>query len=206
MDRFREFVFKSLWTTGATVWWSILNLTPAYSKEPFFFAGLGAFGRQLGSLSTQSTQEQSFLSSIAPILALHTQFSLGSNLSHYFISPSLAFTPLASKSSDGSYSISYFPISVRMLREFQSAEISAGVGYLISRISGAGGSSVQNNGTSTSTFIYPDQSTTTGLATLNLGGSFRFLNAKVGGEAWISGVLSQRRAVNLLVSVQYGFF
>lgn len=179
----------------------ILNPTSTHAANLYF--GPGIFIPYAGRLSNSSTGSPSIFSPILPDLVLTGQFS---SLWDFGISPVLGYTVFGHKSVDGGEKSTYLPFALRINKSFGLFDFRFGPGVLFYSISGAGGTSVQSNGSSTTTYALPSNSTTSRLLFFDMGTGINFDPFRVDLDGLISGTFSSRRAVSLMLTVSYGIF
>lgn len=201
------FVFCALWGVLSTL--PILfpisfnNAWADYGDSASkFFAGFGLYIPFSGRLAT-SDSGSSVIAPLLPELSLLGEFNTGWG---FGISPMISYTVLGHQSVDGGEKSRYLPISVRIDENFDPFDLRVGPGILFYSINGSGGTSVQSNGGSTTTFAFPSSSVTARLFFIDFGVGFNWGVLRFDLDGLASGIFSDKRALSLTTNLSYGFF
>jgi len=183
---------------------TLLVVQPAeahFGAEKTIYLGLGMISQDVGRETSSDTGTAGLFTANYTDVQLIGDFSF---LGAWHLSPMIAYTPLGNKSADTNEKSYLLPIAVRLKSSFGLFDVFAGPGLLIYSISGSGGTATLNNGTSTAVFGLPSTSASSKLLMLDVGVDRDIFNFKLAAEAMVTGLLSTRRAFNLMVSLSYG--
>ena len=169
--------------------------------EKTLYLGVGVISQNVGRLTASDTGSASLLTSNFTEIHLIADFDF---LGSWHLSPMVGYTPLGRKSADSNEKAYLLPIAVRLSNSLGLFNFFGGPGILIYKISGEGGTATLNNGTTTAVFGLPSESVSSKLLMLDLGIDRNFSNFKLAAETMLTGLLSSRRAFNLMLSISYG--
>lgn len=176
------------------------------SQPRKLFFGIGVIAHQPGKFAGDKTGSAKPLGVIYPTLQLSARLPTdwGSMPGALLVSPSLAFTPFAKEAPDkGSSSMIILP-SARVSRRFGNGDAGLGLGMLLYRISGGGGTITERNGVSERKFALPSGSTLSMTFMLDVGGGYQIGSFRFDGGFGFTGLLSSRRAMEIIAGVSYG--
>ena len=123
------------------------------------------------------------------------------------MSPRLLYTPIGQEAPEGGSTSRILMLSLPATYTFSEAlKGSFGLGYMIRTIKGSGGTIEVNNGLGTSTFLLPGQSRSSKNFLLEAGVSYDVGRFFVNLEGLLAGVLTERRSVSFLFSLNYKLF
>jgi len=175
------------------------------SSGKTLYVGTGVFLQNM--LTTTATPESS--ANVVGQMNL-PQVSLMADFrgsSGFGLAPSVALTPVAMSGGNGvkkSMLLASLPLAWSM---GQTASFKFGPGLLQYSVSGDGGTTELNNGTGTSTFYLPGSTKTSKIFVLNVGMGFDlFRNLRFDFDAVVPGILSSKRALNLMATAQLGIW
>jgi hypothetical protein len=172
-----------------------------------FFVGAGVLSHQPGRMSGSRTGAASSLGLVMPTLGLQLRMTedwlFGPESVDFSLS--LSGTPIPHSSSDGSSSTHLVSPLARLTRRLGSWDAGLGLGLMFYRVSGSGGISSQRNGSSSQDFVLPGSSSLAIYGLVDLAAGVSFWKLRADADVLLSGLLSARRSVDLLVGVSYGF-
>jgi hypothetical protein len=175
------------------------------SPSSTLYVGTGVFLQNM--LTTTTTPESS-----ANVLGQVNlpQVSLMADLrgfSRFGLAPSVALTPVALTGGNGvkkSIFLASLPLAWTV---GQSASFKFGPGLLQYSVRGDGGTTELNNGTGTSTFYLPGSTKSSKVFVLNVGMGFDlFRKFRFDLDAVVPGIMSSKRALNLMATAQLGIW
>ncbi len=169
--------------------------------EKKIYLGVGVISQNVGRLTSSDTGSASLFTSNFTEIHLVADFDF---LGSWHLSPMVGYTPLGLKSADTNEKSYLLPIAVRLSNSLGLFNVFAGPGILIYKISGSGGTATLNNGTTTAVFGLPSETVSSKLFMLDFGIDRNFSNFKLAAETMLTGLLTSRRAFNLMLSISYG--
>ncbi len=182
---------------------STVQPAQANQAETQFTAGLGFLTQNMGR-TTRS--DEASVSTFGPTLLTITaggQFYFG----EWGFAPLLAIAPLGRTTEDNAAKVTAFSLSLPVYKIFdQKYEAKLGPGWLLQIMSGKGGTTDLNNGTSTQTFYRPSTTVVSGLIYIDAGFGMVIVDKlRLDADLWITGLLSGRRAVSFFAALSWGF-
>ena len=193
-----------------------LLTTPAFAQFGFsssggipnsLHAGLGLLDYEPGvAVSSATDGTKPLFSQIYPTLALKGYYNV---YEAWSVSPELNLPIIGKKTPEGKEKTSASSFSLRFCRPilFEGFNLHVGPGLTAYQIKGDGGTQVQSNGSSTSTFGIPGDSRTSVLEHLDIGAGYQIDDYRVELSVFVTQILSsQKRAYNPLLTVSKGVF
>lgn len=166
--------------------------------------GLGYFSENsFGKITQSETGAVGQLGTITYPLLVKYDYKFGSGS---VFSPTLTYTLFNRKSADNSAEVNLIHLMLPYGRNFEFApawDWSVGPGILNRTIKGAGGLKELNNGGSTSVFALPGRTVTERTITFNAGFSYNIDSSRFAFDLITEGVLTKKRAYNLMLSYAY---
>lgn len=180
----------------------LLNSTQ--SARSLFF-GMGLLTYRFGELSEDPTGARSMISAIYPEISLGGRFYLSE---HWRLAPRVHYTFPGRSIVDDTATASIIYFSIPFIKDFYTLDLKFGMGLLLYRISGEGGTVELNNGNSTSTFGKPGLSSTSNLFTLEIGvGRLIYEQLRFDMDLFATTpVDASRRSLGMRAGVSYGIF
>jgi hypothetical protein len=162
---------------------------------------VGLISQDAGRFSSATSGATSLTSALFPELSLQGEFQIPLGL---YFSPFISYTPLPHKAADGGTSTTLLNVALRVEKKLGPALLRIGPGGLLYTISGSGGTTTLNNGTSTTVFALPDTTASSISYFLDVGAGATYSRFRLDLDAFLLDLASNRRAVNLLLGVSFG--
>ena len=196
-------ILDSLVLFWGALFWALLGVgaQAVLAEEPSVYVGAGVVSQYAGRLANQTSGTTSLTSAIFPELSVQGEFHF---LGSLVFSPFVSYTPLGHQAPDEGSTSTLLNLALRVEKSFGSLNLRLGPSLLVYRISGTGGTIQLNNGTGTSTFGLPDDSSTSSTYGVDAGLGVTYDRFRLDADALISDPASSRRAVSLLVGLSYG--
>lgn len=159
--------------------------------------GVGAVAQNMMKVSTSAKAERGLTGA-----TYLPELSIGWHLGSWY--PSIGYTLIAKKSPEGGQKKTLITLAFP-LTFGADVEWKLGPALQIYRIKGSGGTSEQNNGSSTATFYLPNGSKSSRTLYLDLGAGFTAKNLRFDLDFFTTGILSQRFSVTGIARFSYVF-
>lgn len=166
------------------------------------YLGAGVLSQNAGQLTNNSSGTSSLFTALYTQATLTAGFQLFSTLR---LEPNISYTPLGIGGSEGGSRSTVLSFGTNLAWKPTFFEIKLGPGLMFYQIGGSGGTSVQNNGSSTSTFALPNTTSVAKLFYVNAGIGFFVGSFRLDLDSWVINLLSSRRAINLVATLSFGF-
>lgn len=134
--------------------------------------GVGVFVPYSGKVTRFESGDVTFADQVLPTVGLEYR-QRWERLPGFTLQPQIWVTPLGNALKDGAGTSRWMSASLLVGKQEKSAEFRAGGGWLLQWIHGSGGESVQQNGSSTSTYALPDRNVIVRMLTLQAGLSYQ---------------------------------
>lgn len=187
---------------------SLLSVTQGFERKSLS-VGLGYYSENfLFKTADSDTGTTGLLGEASYPLVLKYDMVLKGN---WFIAPQLSYTLLPRKTNGSTADVTNAHLIFQFGKNFSMNrnnvwDWSFGPGYLYQSIKGKGGTMVLNNGTGTSTFAVPGNTSTIQKVTINGGVSYSFLNYRVGFDLFFLNFFSNtKRSQNFMINFTYQF-
>ncbi|PIS10767.1 MAG: hypothetical protein COT73_07580 [Bdellovibrio sp. CG10_big_fil_rev_8_21_14_0_10_47_8] len=179
-------------------------------KDGSFSAGMGYYSQNVMNKTSQAEDGSSkFLGEANYPLNLKYDFLISSN---WFLAPQLSYTLFFQRKTPGDTAkVNLMHLAFLFGKNFGSDLVPSfdwyiGPGLIQYEIQGAGGTTVMNNGTSTSTFAVPGRKSTIKKITTVLGTSWSSQHVRVGLDLIFENAFSStKRTQSLMLSCSYVF-
>jgi hypothetical protein len=183
----------------------ITKTTQAHTNKSFYL-GLGYHSESsLYKITQSQTGAKSMLGSTTYPLLLKYDMIIPGN---YFFTPKLAYTLLSRNGSGSTIKSTFWHLMLPFGQNFtgSSWDWAMGLGVFNRTIQGAGGTTEQNNGTSTTTFAIPGRSSTSQTVTFNFLFSRKIQQHSINLDLITEGLLSaDKRTFDLMLGYLYQF-
>lgn len=188
---------------------SLIFCSPALAyKNHASYLGIGYYSQNaLNKTTTSSTSSPSILGAASYPVNFKYDWALGAD---WFFSPQLSYTLFPRTSAGGSAKVTILhlllPFGMNIGGGSSGWDWFVGPGLIRYAISGSGGATTLNNGTSTATFAVPGDSVVMQNFTINTGGSFSSGSSRYGLDLIFEALLSSgKRTENFMLSYAYRF-
>ena len=119
--------------------------------------------------------------------------------------PQFWMTPLSASLNDQAGSSRWISAALLVSRSKKEADFRLGGGWLLQWLKGAGGESIQQNGSSTQTYFLPDRSVFVRMLTLQAGFGYQNGSLRWSADVIGTGLLTSRRTANVLFGLGWSF-
>ena len=181
----------------------VCSQSNAYSSGSWW-SGLGYYSENaLNETASDATGKKGFLGTANYPLIVKYDYAMTST---WFVAPQLNYTLFPRKTKGDGATVTINHIVFNFGQNANGFDWSFGPGILRETIKGKGGTTVLNNGNSTSTFANPGRSVTTQNITLDFGAGIENGKFRYGLDLYfVAPFSSKERTQNLMFSVIYNF-
>ena len=166
--------------------------------------GAGVFIPYSGKVTRFESGDVTFADQILPTLGFEYR-QRWDRFPGYTLQPQIWVTPLGNALKDGAGTSRWMSATLLVGKQEKAAEFRAGGGWLLQWIHGSGGESVQQNGSSTSTYALPDRNVIVRMLTLQAGLSYQADRLRFSADVIGTGLLSSRRTANAVFGIGWSF-
>ncbi len=166
--------------------------------------GAGVFIPYSGKVTRFESGDVTFADQILPIFGVEFR-QRWDRFPGFALLPQVWITPLGNALKDEAGTSRWLSASLLLAKQQKAAEFRAGGGWLLQWIHGSGGESVQQNGSSTSTYALPDRNVIVRMLTLQAGLSYQADRLRFSADVIGTGLLTSRRTANAVFGIGWSF-